>query len=100
MKKENSFLEIINVDLEEYKGKKLRDEGMVNWLEQGMRELQKKEEEKKPKRLNIASLGVLTRRIMAQEWAKIRGRRLPHTYILALEQEIMHRKEKINGRRG
>jgi len=95
MKKENSFLEIINVDLKKYKGKKLRDEGMVNWLEQGMREFQEKEEGNKPKRLNVASLGVLARRIMAREWAKIREKRLPHTYILALEQEIMHRKEKI-----
>jgi len=95
MKKQNSFLEIINVDLKEYKGKKLRDDGMVNWLEQGMREFQKKEEGRKPKRLNVASLGVLARRIMAREWAKIRGRKLPYSYILALEQEIMHRKEKI-----
>lgn len=95
MKKENSFLQIINIDLKKYKEKKLRDKGIRNWLEQGMREFQEKEEERKPKKLNAASLGVLARRIMAREWAKIRGRRLFHNYIRALKQEIMHQKEKI-----
>jgi hypothetical protein len=99
MKKENSFLEITNINLKKYKEKKLRDEGIVNWLEQGMREFQKKDEARKPKRLNSASLGVLARRIMAREWAKVRGRRLPNTYILTLEQEITHRRRRFNGRR-
>jgi len=95
MKRNNSFLEIINIDLKEYKEKKLRDKGIENWLEQGMREFPKKEEERKSKKLNAASLGVLARSIMAREWAKIRRRRLSHNYILALEQEIMRQKEKI-----
>jgi hypothetical protein len=95
MKREDSFFEIVNINLKEYKEKKLRDRGIVNWLEQGMTEFQKKEEEGKPKRLNGASLGVLARRIMAREWAKIRRRRSPYSYIFSLEQEIMHRKEKI-----
>ena len=97
MKREDSFFEIVNINLKEYKEKKLRDRdrGIVNWLEQGITEFQKKEEERKPKSLNGASLGVLARRIMAREWAKIRRRRSPHSYISSLEQEIMHRKEKI-----
>jgi len=98
MKKEDSSFEILNINLKEYKEKELCDRGIVNWLEQGMTEFQKKEEkeeEGKPKRLNGASLGVLARRIMAREWAKIRRRRSPHSYIFSLEQEIMHRKEKI-----
>ena len=95
MKREDSFFEIVNVNLKEYKEKKIRDRGIVNWLEQGITEFQKKNEEGKPKSLNGASLGVLARRIMAQEWAKIRRRRSPHSHIISLEQEIMHRKEKI-----
>jgi len=98
MKSEDSFLEIVNINLKEYKEKKIRDRGIVNWLEQGITEFQKKEEkeeEGKLKRLNGASLGVLGRRIMAREWAKIRRRRSPQSYIFSLEQEIMHRKEKI-----
>jgi len=97
MKREDSFFEIVNINLKEYKEKKLRDRdrGIVNWLEQGITEFQKKEEERKPKSLNGASLGVLARRIMAREWAKIRRRRSPHSYFFSLEQEIMHRKEKI-----
>jgi len=97
MKSEDSFLEIVNINLKEYKEKKIRDRGIVNWLEQGITEFQKKEEkeEGKLKRLNGASLGVLARRIMAREWAKIRRRRSPQSYIFSLEQEIMHRKEKI-----
>lgn len=95
MKREDSFFEIVNINLKEYKEKKLRDRGIVNWLEQGITEFQKKEEEGKPRRLNRASLGVLARRIMAREWAKIRRRKLSHSYILSLEQEIIHRKEKI-----
>ena len=95
MKKEDSSFEILNINLKEYEEKKLGDKGLVNWLEQGMTEFQKKEEEGKPKSLNGASLGVLARRIMAREWAKIRRRRSPHSYIFSLEQEIMHRKEKI-----
>lgn len=95
MKKEDSSFEILNINLKEYKEKKIRDRGIVNWLEQGMADFQKKEEEGKPKSLNGASLGVLARRIMAREWAKIRRRKSPHSYIFSLEQEIMHRKEKI-----
>jgi len=95
MKREDSFFEIVNINLKEYKEKKLRDRGIVNWLGQGITEFQKKEEEGKPKRLNRATLGVLARRIMAREWAKIRRRRSSHSYIFYLEQEIMHRKEKI-----
>jgi len=95
MKKEDSSFEILNINLKEYEEKKLGDKGLVNWLEQGMTEFQKKEEEGKPKSLNGASLGVLTRRIMAREWAKIRRRKSPRSYIFSLEQEIMHRKEKI-----
>jgi hypothetical protein len=98
MKREDSFLEIVNLNLKEYEEKKSRDRGIVNWLEQGITEFQKREEkqeEGKPKKLNGASLGVLARRIMAQEWAKIRRRRSPYSYIFSLEQEIMHRKEKI-----
>jgi len=95
MKKEDSSFEILNINLKEYEEKKLGDKGLVNWLEQGMTEFQKKEEEGKPKSLNGASLGVLARRIMAREWAKIRRRRSPHSYISALEQEIMHRKDRI-----
>ena len=91
-------MEIVNLSFKEYKGKKIRDRGIVNWLEQGITEFQKKEEEEeegKPKKMNGASLGVLARRIMAQEWAKIRRRKSPRSYITSLEQEIMHRKEKI-----
>ena len=88
-------MEIININFKEYKENKIRDRGIVNWLEQGITEFQKKEEERKSKSLNGASLGVLARRIMAQEWVKIRRRRSPHSYIFSLEQEIMHRKEKI-----
>jgi len=95
MKKEDSSFEILNINLKEYEEKKLGDKGLVNWLEQGMTEFQKKEEEGKPKSLNGASLGVLARRIMAREWAKIRRRKSPRSYIFSLEQEIMHRKEKI-----
>jgi len=95
MKKEDSSFEILNINLKEYEEKKLGDKGLVNWLEQGMTEFQKKGEEGKPKSLNGASLGVLARRIMAREWAKIRRRRSPHSYISALEQEIMHRKDRI-----
>jgi len=98
MKKEDSFLEIVNINLKEYEEKKLGDKGLVNWLEQGITEFQKKEEEEKegrPKSLNGASLGVFARRIMAREWAKIRRRKSPRSYIFSLEQEIMHRKEKI-----
>jgi len=95
MKKEDSSFEILNINLKEYEEKKLGDRGIVNWLEQGMTEFQKKEEEGKPKSMNGASLGVLVRRIMAREWAKIRRRRSPHSYISALEQEIMHRKDRI-----
>ena len=95
MKKENSFLEITNINLKKYNEKKLKDEGIVNWLEQGIKEFQRKNEKKKPKRLNAASLGVIARRMMAQEWAKVRRRRLLNTYILALEQEIMYRKKRI-----
>ena len=98
MKKDDSFLEIVSINFKEYKRKKIRDEGIVNWLEQGITEFQKKEEEQeegKPKKMNGASLGVLARRIMSQEWAKIRRRRSPHSYIFSLEQEIMLRKEKI-----
>ena len=93
MKKEDSSFEILNINLKEYEEKKLGDKGLVNWLEQGMTEFQKKEEEGKPKSLNGASLGVLARRIMAREWAKIRRRKSPRSYIFSLEQEIMHRKE-------
>ena len=95
MKKEDLSFEISNINLKEYKEKELGDRGIVNWLEQGMTEFQKKEEEGKPKNMNGASLGVLVRRIIAREWAKIRRRRSPHSYIFALEQEMMHRKEKI-----
>ncbi len=97
MKREDSFFEIVNINLKEYKEKKLRDRdrGIVNWLEQGITEFQKQEEKEKSKRLNGASLGVLARRIMAREWAKIRRRRSSHSYIFYLEQEIMQRKEKI-----
>lgn len=95
MKREDSFFEIVNINLKEYEEKKSRDRGIVNWLEQGITEFHKKEEEGKSKSLNGASLGVLARRIMAQEWAKIRRRRSPYSYISSLEQEIMHRKEKI-----
>ncbi|OFW45931.1 MAG: hypothetical protein A2163_03870 [Actinobacteria bacterium RBG_13_35_12] len=95
MKKEDLSFEISNINLKEYKEKELGDRGIVNWLEQGMTEFQKKEEEGKPKSMNGASLGVLVRRIIAREWAKIRRRRSPHSYIFALEQEMMHRKEKI-----
>jgi len=95
MKKEDSSFEILNINLKKYEKKNLGDRGIVNWLEQGMADFQKKEEEGKPKSLNGASLGVLARRIMAREWAKIRRRRSPHSYISALEQEIMHRKDRI-----
>lgn len=95
MKREDSLLEIVNINFKEYKEKKYRDRGIVNWLEQGITEFQKKEKEGKTKGLNGASLGVLARRIMAQEWAKIRRRRSPHSYIFSLEQEIMHRKDRI-----
>jgi len=95
MKKEDSSFEILNINLKEYKEKELCDRGIVNWLEQGMTKFQKKEEEGKPKSLNGASLGVLARRIMAREWAKIRRRRSPHSCIFSLEQEIMHRKDRI-----
>jgi len=95
MKKEDSSFEILNINLKKYEENNLGDRGLVNWLEQGMTEFQKKEEEGKPKSLNGASLGVLARRIMAREWAKIRRRRSPRSYIFSLEQEIMHRKEKI-----
>ena len=95
MKKEDSSFEILNINLKKYEEKNLGDRGIVNWLEQGMTEFQKKEEEGKPKSMNGASLGVLVRRIMAREWAKIRRRRSPHSYISALEQEIMHRKDRI-----
>jgi len=95
MKKEDSSFEILNINLKKYEEKNLGDRGIVNWLEQGMTEFQKKEEEGKPKSMNGASLGVLVRRIIAREWAKIRRRRSPYSYIFALEQEIMHRKEKI-----
>jgi hypothetical protein len=95
MKKEDSSFEILNINLKKYEEKNLGDRGIVNWLEQGMADFQKKEEEGKPKSLNGASLGVLARRIIAREWAKIRRRRLPHSYIFALEQEIMHRKDRI-----
>jgi hypothetical protein len=95
MKKEDSSFEILDINLKEYKEKELGDRGLVNWLEQGMTEFQKKEDKGKPKSLNGASLAVLARRIMAREWAKIRRRRSPHSYIFSLEQEIMHRKEKI-----
>lgn len=95
MKREDSSFEISNINLKEYKEKELGDRGLVNWLEQGMTEFQKKEEEGKPKNLNGASLGILARKIMAREWAKIKRRRSPYSYIFSLEQEIMHRKEKI-----
>jgi len=95
MKKEDSSFEILSINLKKYEEKNLGDRGIVNWLEQGMADFQKKEEEGKPKSLNGASLGVLARRIMAREWAKIRRRRSPYSYIFSLEQEIMHRKEKI-----
>ena len=98
MKKEDSFLEIVNISLKKYEEKKSKDSGIVNWLEQGITEFQKKEEEEKesrPKSMNGASLGVLARRIMSQEWAKIRRSKSSHSYIFALEQEKRHRKEKI-----
>jgi len=95
MKREDSFFEIVNVNLKEYDEIKLKDRGIVNWLEQGMTEFQKKNEDGETKSLNGASLGVLARRIMAQEWAKIRRKKSPHSHIISLEQEIMHRKEKI-----
>ncbi|MDD5013994.1 MAG: hypothetical protein PHW73_02685 [Atribacterota bacterium] len=95
MKREDSSFEILNINLKKYEKKNLGDRGIVNWLEQGMTEFKKKEEEGKPKSMNGASLGVLVRRIMAREWAKIRRRRSPHGYISALEQEIMHRKDRI-----
>jgi len=95
MKKEDSSFEILNINLKKYEENNLGDRGLVNWLEQGMTEFQKKEEGGKPKSMNGASLGVLVRRIMAREWAKIRRRRSPRSYIFSLEQEIMHRKEKI-----
>jgi len=43
MKREDSFFEIVNVNLKEYDEIKLKDRGIVNWLEQGMTEIQKKE---------------------------------------------------------
>ena len=98
MKKEDSSFEILNINLKKYKEKNLGDRGIVNWLEQGITKFQKKEEEEedgRPKSMNGASLGVLARRIMSQEWAKIRRRKSSHSYIFALEKEIMHRKEKI-----
>ncbi|MBP9014958.1 MAG: hypothetical protein KBH15_00440 [Candidatus Atribacteria bacterium] len=95
MKKEDSFLEITYLDLKEYQAGKIGDKEKEEekWLEEGRERLRGKRKE--PKRINVASLGVLTRKIMAQEWAKIKGRKLSPIYIRALEEEIRQRREKI-----
>ena len=97
MKKEDSFLEITYLDLKEYQAGKIGDKEKEeeNWLllEEGREGLRGKEKE--AKRINVASLGVFARKIMAQEWAKIKGRKLSPIYIRALEEEIRQRREKI-----
>lgn len=95
MKKEDSFLEITYLDLKEYQAGKIGDKEKEeeNWLEEGREGLRGKGKE--AKRINVASLGVLARKIMAQEWAKIKGRKLSPIYIRALEEEIRQRREKI-----
>jgi len=50
MKREDSFFEIVNVNLKEYDEIKLKDRGIVNWLEQGMTEIQKKNEDGETKK--------------------------------------------------
>ncbi len=75
-------LKIVDVKPEKYKtkGKKQSEsKGVVDWLQQGIRDFQKKrgreKEKSSRKSLNTASIGAIARRLMAREKAKIRGKR-------------------------
>lgn len=55
----------------------------------------KEEEEKKtPRRLNMATIHALARKIIAQEWRRIRGRPKPDPRAIALEREAVTFQER------
>lgn len=81
-------LEIVGIKPEKYKtkGKKQpENQGVVDWLREGIRDFQKKsgreKEKSSRKSLNSASIGAIARRLMAWEKAKMRGKRLPYLRI-------------------
>lgn len=94
-----SSVELLRIRPEEYASKQGngdREHGIVEWLEQKIAAWGKKSQwTERPKvRLNSASICAFSRRIMAREWARIRGRR-PFDYrAFALEREARLVKER------
>ena len=66
-----------------------RNQETADWIEQKMADWKENNRPKKtPKRyLNSASICALSRRIMATEWARATGRKLPDRRALDLERE-------------
>ena len=66
-----------------------RNQETADWLQQKMADWKENNRPKKtPKRyLNSASICALSRRIMATEWARATGRKLPDRRALDLERE-------------
>ncbi len=66
-----------------------RNQETADWLQQKMADWKENNRPKEtPKRcLNSASIGALSRRIMAIEWARALGRKLPDHRALDLERE-------------
>lgn len=86
LKETTPGLEIVDIKPEKYKtkGKKQSEnQGVVGWLQKGIRDFQKKlrREKSSRKSLNTASIGAIARRLVAREKAKIRGKRFPYPRI-------------------
>lgn len=94
-----SPVELLRIRPEEYASKEgngNKEQGIVDWLEQKIADWGEKSQwtERPIGRLNTASICAFSRRIMAREWARIRGRR-PFDYrAFALEREARLLKER------
>ncbi len=94
-----SPVELLRIRPEEYASKEgngNKEQGIVDWLEQKIADwgMRNQRMERPKGHLNAASICAFSRRIMAREWARIRGRR-PFDYrAFALEREARLVKER------
>lgn len=94
-----SPVELLRIRPEEYvskEGNGNKEHGIVDWLEQKIVDwrIRNQQMERTKGRLNAASICVISRRVMAREWARIRGRK-PFDYrAFALEREARLLKER------
>jgi len=94
-----SPIELLRIRPEEYASKEgngNKEHGIVDWLEQKIADWKEKSQQADRPRssLNAASICAFSRRIMAREWARAKGKQLFDYRTFALEREARLVKER------